>query len=102
MTRKRNTRTRDLIRAAALLMLGVTALSAGHASAAASDALRHRLHSSQGLYGRAHPVQLAGPGRCLIRQVRPDGTVVFIDRCAQESATKRPAIALRRSSRAIR
>ncbi|MBV8838371.1 MAG: hypothetical protein JO000_17700 [Alphaproteobacteria bacterium] len=84
------TRTRSLI-VATMLTLGTAAVAAS-ASASGVDAFRYRHH---GLHHSAHSVRLAGPGRlsCLVRQVKPDGTVVYIDRCAPESAASRPAIA---------
>jgi len=86
------TRTRNLVAAAvALLAIGATTLSATATSASGVDGLRHRAHRWLGLHHGAHSARFAGPARqpCVTKQVRPDGTVVFVDRCAQESAVRR-------------
>jgi hypothetical protein len=80
------TKMRSFIRlAAAFAMLGATAPTAE------ASALCCRGQHAARVAPRAKPP-------CLIRQTRPDGTVVFIDRCTQQSSV-RPPVAQRLAPR---
>ncbi len=83
-----------MIVAGALLAVGAATLSAAATPASGAGGLRHGAHPRHGAHHSARPMRFAGAARrrCLVKQTRPDGTVVFIDRCALESAAGRSMI----------